>query len=75
VCVAKSNRFKGAVDTTYITKSQMNDSIGETSSTLTKHGVIFGKSHRQVRSLSEQSFFPRKSLQVRRDGYDAGTVY
>ena len=48
VFVAKSKKFRGSLDMTYITKEMTNDDIGSAPSTLNKHGVVFGKTLRKV---------------------------
>ncbi len=48
VLVAKSKKFRGALDLTYITTSSTNDDLGSAPSTLGKQGVVFGNTQRKV---------------------------
>ncbi len=48
VCVQKSKKFLGSLDMTYITKEMTNDDIGSAPSTLSKNGVVFGKTQRKA---------------------------
>ena len=48
MCVERSRRFTGKLDVTYITKSSLNEDLGQNRSTLSKQGTVFGKTLRRV---------------------------
>jgi hypothetical protein len=66
VLVAKSKKFRGALDLTYITTSSTNDDLGSAPSTLSKQGVVFGNTQRKVGRSASKSPAPRKSVQCTR---------
>ena len=48
VSVERSKRFNGKLDVTYITKSSLNEDLGQNRTTLSKKGAVFGKTLRRV---------------------------
>lgn len=66
VLVAKSKKFRGALDLTYITTSSTNDDLGSAPSTLSKQGVVFGNTQRKVGRSASKSPASRKSVQCTR---------
>ena len=46
--VERSKRFNGKLDVTYITKSSLNEDLGQNRTTLSKKGAVFGKTLRRV---------------------------
>jgi hypothetical protein len=57
LCVEHSRRFNGQLDVTYITKSPVNEDLGQSRSTLSKKGTIFGKTLRRVFAQPPPFFF------------------